>query len=381
MPSNFDIIVIGVGAMGAAACFQLASRGLRVLGIEQFDIPHDRGSSHGESRMIRSAYYEEPRYVPLLRRAYELWDELEALSGEKILYRAGGLYMGPPAGTLVKGAALSAAAHGLAHEKLTIEEQRRRWPQFVVPRDWGAIYETEAGFLLPETIIETYAQLARARGAEIHPREVVRAWRASDRECVATTDRGEYRAAILIFTGGAWTAKLVTDLGVKLHVTRQVLGWVAPHAPELFKLGALPAWAIDSLDGGVYYGFPTLPTSRGFKLAHHHPSDQAFDPDNPSREPRAEDEADFRPCLQQYIPRANGPVVQMRICMYTNSPDHNFIIDRHPQHANVTIACGFSGHGFKFASVIGEILADLAMAQSTRLPIEFLSLRRFTERQ
>jgi sarcosine oxidase len=378
MGNVFDIIVIGVGAMGAATCFQLASRGLRVLGIEQFDIPHDRGSSHGESRMIRSAYYEEPRYVPLLKRAYALWDELEAHSGEKILYRAGGLYMGPRQGMLVKGAALSAVAHGLAHEVLTIDEQRKRWPQFVVPEGWGAIYETEAGFLLPKKIIENYAQLARARGAEIHTREVVRAWRASDRECVVTTDRGEYRAAKLIFTGGAWTAKLVADLGVKLQVTRQVLGWVAPHAPELFKLGALPAWAIDSLDGGVYYGFPTLPTSRGFKLAHHHPSDQPFDPDNPSRTPRAEDEADFRPCLQQYIPQADGPVVQMRICMYTNSPDHNFIIDHHPAHENVRIACGFSGHGFKFASVMGEILADLAVTGSARPPIEFLSLNRFS---
>jgi sarcosine oxidase len=376
MSANFDIIVIGVGAMGASTCFHLASRGVRVLGIEQFDIPHDRGSSHGESRMIRSAYYEEPRYVPLLQRAYVLWDELEAQITQKILYRVGGLYMGPPAGTLVKGAALSVAAHGLAHEKLSVDELRKRWPQFVVPREWGAIYEAEAGFLLPEPIIQSYAQLAQARGAAIHTRETVRSWRANATGVSVRTERGEYHANHLIFTGGAWTSRLVADLGVPLQVTRQVLGWVAPLAPEPFRLGELPAWAIDSLDGGVYYGFPMMPHSPGFKLARHCPS-EPFDPDDPSREPRATDENDFRPCLRQHIPQADGPLAQMRVCMYTNSPDHNFIIDRHPQHANVHLACGFSGHGFKFASVIGEILADMSTTGSARVPVDFLSLRRF----
>lgn len=376
MVEHFDIIVIGVGAMGAATCFQLASRGVRVLGIEQFDVPNDRSSHHGESRMIRSAYYEEPRYVPLLKRAYELWDELEALTGEKILYRAGGLYMGPPDGTLVKGAALSAVAHALSHEKLTVDDVRKRWPQFEVPENWGAVYETEAGFLLPERIIERYAALARSHGATIRTRETVRNWRATNGDVSVTTDVGEYHADRLIFTGGAWTSKLIADLGVQLKVTRQVLGWVLPMQRELFELGRLPAWAIDSLDGGVYYGFPMLPASSGFKLAHHAPF-EPFDPDNLSREPRARDEVDFRPCLQHYIPQANGPLVQMRICMYTNSPDHNFIIDRHPRHENVHIACGFSGHGFKFASVIGEMMADLSTMGRAKLPIEFLSLRRF----
>lgn len=378
MGKSFDIIVIGVGAMGAPTCYQLASRGVRVLGIEQFDIPHDRGSHHGESRMIRSAYYEEPRYVPLLKRAYELWDELEAASGKKILYRVGGLYMGPPEGTLIKGAALSAAAHQLAHEKLSWRDLRQRYPQFVVPESWGAIFESEAGFLAPEEAVRTYAASAQARGAEIHTREILRSWNAGEKHVVVVTDWAEYHADRVIFTGGAWTAKLVSDLGVPLQVTRQVLGWVSPIRPELFQLGDFPAWAIDSLDGGVYYGFPMMPGRPGLKLAHHHPSGTVFDPDDPSREPRAEDENDFRQCLTKYIPAGNGPVEQMRICLYTNSPDHNFIIDRHPDHANVTIACGFSGHGFKFASVIGEILADLATTGSTKHAIDFLSLKRFS---
>ncbi len=377
MSNRFNIIVIGVGSMGAATCYQLAARGVRVLGIEQFDIPHDRGSHHGESRMIRSAYYEEPRYVPLLKRAYELWDELEAASGTKILYRVGGLYMGPPEGTLIKGAALSAAAHQLAHEKLSRRDLSKQYPQFVVPQSWGAIFETEAGFLLPEEVIRTYAELARARGAEIHSREVVRSWNAGEEGVKVVTDRAEYHAGRVIFTGGAWTTKLVSELGVPLQVSRQVLGWVLPIKPAFFQLGEFPAWAIDSLDGGVYYGFPLMPGRPGLKLAHHHPSGNVYDPDDPSRDPRAEDENDFRRCLAKYIPAGNGPVEQMRICLYTNSPDHNFIIDRHPNHENVTIACGFSGHGFKFASVIGEILADIATTDSTAHSVDFLSLKRF----
>ncbi|HTL30760.1 MAG TPA: N-methyl-L-tryptophan oxidase [Tepidisphaeraceae bacterium] len=377
MPNHFDIIVIGVGAMGASTCFHLASRGARVLGIEQFDIPHERGSHHGESRMIRTAYYEQPKYVPLLQRACTLWDELEEVSGRKLFYKVGGLYIGPPDGGLIYGSRKSAIAHSLDHRMLSRDDLRREFPQFVVPESWQAILEAAAGFLLPEKIVDSYAKLARERGAEIHTRETMRSWTADARSATVTTDRATYEADQLIFTGGAWTQKLLMDLEVPLQVTRQVLGWVQPKKPELFQIGRLPAWAIDSLDGGVYYGFPMTPESAGFKLAHHHPA-APFDPDNPAREPRAEDEDDFRPALQQYISDADGPLVAMRICMYTNTPDHNFIIDRHPHHLRVQIACGFSGHGFKFASVIGEILADRATIGESKLPIDFLALSRFS---
>jgi sarcosine oxidase len=192
------------------------------------------------------------------------------------------------------------------------------------------------------------------------------------------TSRGEYRADQLVFCGGPWTERLVRDLGVPLVVTRQVLGWVWPIEPALFELGTLPVWAIGRGDGSLYYGFPILPDggSVGFKIALHARGTPA-DPDRVAREVLPGDEETFRACLRQHIPRADGPLLAMRTCLYTNSPDGHFILDRHPRHPRVHLACGFSGHGFKFASVIGEVLADWCTAGRTDLPVEFLSLARF----
>jgi sarcosine oxidase len=208
----------------------------------------------------------------------------------------------------------------------------------------------------------------------------VQSWRSDANHVTVVTDRDEYQADQLIFTAGAWTAKLLTDLGTPLVVTRQVLGWVWPKKPELFELGRIPAWAIDSRDDGIYYGFPMISDVPGFKLAHHL-AGSLFDPDTPSREPRPEDEEDFRQAIRKHIPDADGPLVAMKICMYTNSKDKNFIIDHLPGHPRVQIACGFSGHGFKFASVIGEVLADRAEGRKTRVSVDFLSLGRQTLRE
>jgi len=376
MANTFDVIVIGVGAMGSAACYQLARRGVRVLGLEQFDIPHALGSSHGGSRMIRLAYYEHPDYVPLLRRSYQLWDELEADSGEKLLYRTGGLYMGPETGEIVGGALQSARQHGLAHQLLNRGEIRKSYPQFTIPEEWVAIYEPEAGFLIPEKVVATYANLAIRAGAELHGREAVTDWNASASGATVRTTRGEYHAGRLLFCGGPWTSKIVRDLGVELNVTRQVLAWVWPKKPDDFALGRLPVWAIDRLDGTIYYGFPMMNDIPGFKLAHHGPG-QTTDPDHVARDPQAGDEQTFRPALRQFIPQADGPVLSMKVCLYTNTPDHHFIVDRHPAHERVTIACGFSGHGFKFASAMGEALAELMLNGATSQPTNFLGLERF----
>jgi sarcosine oxidase len=372
---HFDIIVIGLGAMGSSTCHHLARRGVRVLGLEQFDIPHALGSSHGSSRMIRLAYYEHPDYVPLLRRAYELWDELEAQSGQKLLYRTGGLYMGPREGETVGGSLRSAREHQLPHELLEPDERRRRFPQFHLPEDWVALYEPDAGFLRPEQVIASYAGLALRSGAELHGREPVMEWKIDGKGFAVRTSRNEYHADQLIFCGGPWSGKLVRDLGVELRVTRQVLGWVWPKQPEQFALGRLPVWAIDHLDGSIHYGFPMMDDVPGFKLAHHSPG-VVTDPDKIEREPQPGDEETFRPILRQMIPSADGPLLSMKVCMYTNSPDGHFIIDRHPKYENVMVACGFSGHGFKFASVVGEILADSVTASGTNLPVPFLRLSR-----
>jgi sarcosine oxidase len=374
---HFSTIVVGVGAMGASACYHLAKRRASVLGLEQFDVPHAMGSSHGASRMIRLAYYEHPDYVPLLRRAYELWDELESLSGQKLLYRTGGLYMGPQDGEIVGGSLQSARQHGLQHQLLTRDELRRRYPQFQVPEEWVALYEPEAGFLKPELVISTYAEAALRAGAEIHGREPVLDWRADGSGIVVRTTQGEYAADKLVICGGAWSGKLLADLGIALKVTRQVIAWVWPRQPEQFALGTLPVWAIDHLDGTIHYGFPMISEVPGFKLGHHAPG-VVTDPDHVARDPLPNDEAAFRPVLTNMIPTADGPVLSMKVCLYTHSPDGHFIIDRHPSHDNVILACGFSGHGFKFASVVGEMLAELTCEGRTRLTARFLGRTRFT---
>jgi sarcosine oxidase len=374
---SYNVIVAGLGAMGSAACFHLASAGAKVLGLEQFGVVHDRGSSHGQSRMIRSAYYEEPRYVPLLREAYQLWDELSALSGRTLLHRTGGVFIGPAGNELVAGSLNAAQTHGLPHELLDRDQLAKRYPQFVVPDGWAAVVDPNAGFLTPEAVIATHAEWAMRRGAVIRAHEPILGWTADDAGVTVQTARGTYHAEQLIFTAGAWTSQLLKQWPVKLQVTRQVLGWVWPKSPDHFAYGRFPVWAIDGLgDGGIYYGFPMTGDLPGLKLAHHSIG-TPFDPDTPTRDTQPTDEDDFRPALRQYLPAADGPLIAMRVCMYTMSPDEHFIIDRHPDHDCVQVACGFSGHGFKFASVVGRMLSDRALGRLGDGRADFLRLRRF----
>lgn len=362
MHPSYDVIVIGLGAMGSSACLHLARRGLRVLGLERFDIPHALGSSHGYSRMIRMAYYEHPDYVPLLRRAYELWRELEADSQQTLLHETGGVYMGPPQGHVVRGAIEAARLHGLEHEVLSRGELSKRFPQFAVPDDFEAVFEPRAGFLVPEKVIAAQAELALRAGAELHGREEVLQWTASSTGATVHTTRGRYEAEHLLFCGGAWSGKLVADLGVHLVVTRQVLGWVWPRRPELFPLGGFPVWGIENADGSLAYGFPMMKDNPGLKVARHGRG-AVTDPDRVARDCTPADEAEVRDILSRYLPDGQGPLLSSRICLYTNSPDGHFILDRHPQHPRVTIACGFSGHGFKFTSVMGEVLAGMVLGE------------------
>lgn len=373
---EYDVIILGVGAMGSAAAYQLAGRGARVLGLEQFDIPHARGSSHGYSRMIRTAYFEHPDYVPLLRRAYELWRELEQVSGQTLLHLTGGLYLGRLKDPLISGSLGAAREHALAHEMLSREELRRRFGQFHVPDDFVGFFETNAGFLTPERVVAAYAEAALRRGADLRGHQRVLDWSRDGSGFVVRTREQTWHAARLIICAGAWSGKLVESLGVSLTVTRQVLGWVWPPRTDRFAYGTFPVWAMGHADGSLHYGFPMMPDNPGFKIAHHAPQ-AVVDPDAPRTEPQIADESSFRPFLQSVMPDADGPLLALRTCFYTNSPDHHFIIDRLPGCDGVTIACGFSGHGFKFASVIGEVLADLAMNGVTPLPVGFLGLARF----
>jgi len=378
-----DVIVIGVGTFGAAASDALARRGVSVLGLEQFTIPHNRGSHHGKSRMFRFAYYEHPNYVPLLQRAYAGWQELEQRSATRLYHDVGALYLGRREGELIAGSVEAARRHGLEHRELSAAELASEYPQFRLPRDHVGFLEAKAGFVLPELAVEVMAAQAAASGATILDRQQVLGWDASDGRVSVRTADALHEAKSLIVTAGAWTSRLIADLGVPLVVTRQVLGWVQPSRPDLFRGGdggssgsGFPCWAIGYEDGSLHYGFPMMESEETLKIALH-ARGRAVDPDRIHREVAPEEEASFRSVIDRFMPAAAGPTVKTCVCMYTNSPDSHFIIDKHPEHSNVVFGCGFSGHGFKFAPVIGEALADLAVGGATKLPIEFLSMRRF----
>lgn len=389
----YDVIVIGVGTMGAAACDVLARRGVKVLGIDQFSPPHDRGSHHGDTRMFRMAYYEHPDYVPLLKRSRELWLELNQWRSSRgdpepltCYHEVGGLYMGPADGELVAGSAQAAREHSLQHEVLSPQAIRERFPQFVLPTGYNGLYEPHAGFVMTGAIARMI-QRAELNGAVISRNERVLGWTVSPDGVSVRTEFATSRAKSLIVTSGAWTSRLVGDLGIELVVTRQVLGWVQLHHRvqhiRTFEAGGpdrpwFPCWAIDNCNGSLHYGFPVLYRDKEccLKMAKH-VRGRAADPDALDREVTPEDEAEFRSVIGRHLPGADGPTSRTEVCMYTNSPDSHFIIDRVPGQSRVVVACGFSGHGFKFAPMIGEAVADLAMYGKSELPIEFLGLSRF----
>ncbi len=380
---RYDAIVVGVGSMGSATCLHLARRGARVLGLEQFGLPHAHGSHHGYTRMIRLAYHENPHYVTLVRRAFDLWQELERHSGQKLMHVTGGLYMGTPDCSLVAGSLAAARQHGLAHEMLDHDTLAQRYPCFNLPDRHVAFYESLAGLLLPQDCVAAMADQAMRRGARIHGHEPVLDWSCDDRGVTARTARATYQADTLIFCGGAWSGRLLGQIGVSLSVTRQVMGWTWPADPDQFALGRFPTWAIDpdaDQYEGLYYGFPMLAVNPGFKIAAHIPA-TPVDPTTFVHDAQASDEDVFRPALRRLVPDADGPLLSIQTCLYTNSPDGHFIIDRHPNHPRVLMACGFSGHGFKFAAVVGEALADMAVEGETELPIGFLGLSRFNEQR
>ena len=355
-----------------------------MLGLEQFEIPHTRGSSHGESRLIRLAYYEHPDYVPLLKRAYALWRELERETAAALLHVTGGVYLAPAGHELVEGSLRSAKTHGLPHELWTPAELRRRYPQFELPADHAVFYEPEAGFLLPESAVTAHAELARRHGADLHTQEPALDWKAVTGGLEVRTEKGVYRGRNLVITAGAWCGGLLPILQDKIRVTRQVMLWFAPRQPEAFELARFPCWCAASPRGGLVYGPPMLPAGagkagskkpRGLKVSHHFPGIQTTT-DTVHRDPLPGDEDAVREILRTHLPAADGEPVRHCVCLYSNSPDQHFVIDRYPAHANVFFAAGFSGHGFKFSSVIGEILADLATQGRTAHPIDFLCLSR-----
>ena len=372
--STYDVAIVGLGAMGSAAAYHLAKRGKRVLGLDRYSPPHDLGSSHGQTRIIREAYFEDPSYVPIVRRAHELWRELQEVSGRDLLLQTGGLMIGRPEGDLVKGSETSARLHGLPYEMLSNSELVKRYPGFRPADDMVAIWDPMAGILFPEACIEAHLSLAREGGADLRFDEPVINWRAEGDGVEVNTANARYRADRLIISAGAWLTSLTPDLGLPIEVERQVLFWFEPRAnPELFKAGACPIFVFDYDGEHHLYGFPDM--GEGVKAALMHLGEPS-DAETLRRDVDDRDEQAIRTQLNRFLPDAAGERLDAQVCMFTNTPDRHFLIDFHPLYSQVVIASPCSGHGFKFASAIGEILADLVEGGETRHDISLFGVDR-----
>ncbi len=378
MTNAFNTIVIGTGSMGSATCYYLAKRGQKVLGIDQFEPPHERGSHGGQSRIIRKAYFEHADYVPLLERAYENWRSLEMETGTELFYRTGIVYFGKPDNANIVGIRNSAVLHNIHIENLSYADYGRKYPAFDVPADFDAIFEPDAGFVTPEAAISTYIRGSEKLGAVILRNTPVLKWSLEGNRVKVVTEKNIFTADKLVITAGAWASQVLPQLKVKLEVTRQLLAWVEPQNSQDFLPGNFPCWFVEDPELGTFYGFPYLAGDNGpvgLKLAHHFPGVPSSPEEINDPLPAVEKEK-LRHFLLKYIPTVGDNIIHTRQCLYTNSPDGHFIIDHLPDYRErVTIACGFSGHGFKFVPVVGEVLADLAMTGTTAFPIDFLKLK------
>lgn len=362
----YDLAIVGLGAMGSMAAWQATRRGMRVIGFDRFRPPHANGSSTGHSRIIREAYSEQRYYVPLVQEAYRLWEELERESGRSIYLRTGGLMLGPRDGAVATGAVASMEAFGLEAEVLTGAQIRHRFPAFEVGDDTLGLYEPRAGSLTPEVGIEAALRVAEHRGAVLHYDTPVEGWESGSSVEVGTAT-GRYRADRLILSAGPWMAGDLTALDLPLTVKRQVLFWLEPSGGrEPFQPPRFPVFLWEWEQGRTFYGFPDQ--GRGVKIAIHHEG-TAADPDSIDRTVWPDEADELLDILSSTIPSARGPVIDSAVCMYTNTPDEDFILDRHPADDRVLVASPCSGHGFKFAPTIGEILVDLATEGGSRFDL------------
>ena len=375
----FDVIVVGLGGMGSAAVHRLAGRGVRVLGLEKFGPAHDRGASHGGSRVTRQSYFESPDYVPLLLRAYELYDALARDSGTDVITRTGGVMVGRPESLTVSGSRLSAERWGLAHEMLDAAALRRRFPTLSPRPDEVALYEAEAGFVRPEATVSAQLTLAARAGAELHFDEPMTGWAPAPGGVRVTTASGSYTAGQLVVTPGPWAPQLLADLGVPFTIERQVQYWfqpvggVAPFRPERH-----PVYIWEDADGRQIYGFPAIDGPDGGAKVAFFRGGVPTTPETVDREVHDDEIRAMADRARRHLPDLPGTFLRAKTCLYSNTPDEHFVIARHPAHEAVTVACGFSGHGFKFVPVVGEILADLATTGTTEHPIDLFHPRRLT---
>lgn len=356
--SSYDVIVVGLGAMGAAAAYACAQRGWRTLGLEQFDLGHALGSSHGHSRIIREVYYEHPAYVPMAQEAFRRWEALEQTTNEKLLTRCRCANIGTPSSEIIQGVSRAVKEHGLPAERWSVEDIRRNCPAFNPSDDMCAIVEERAGWLAVEQCVLSMQAEARRYGAVLQSNEPLICWSASENEVSVTTSKGKYHAAKLVLTAGPWATMQLPHL--PLTVMRQMQLWFSPPTVNEgnYRSDRFPIFIMDT-PLGDFYGIP-LEAGPGVKLAQHYGAPEQRSPEQIDRAYQHGEDVSVRQFMQRYIPGlANAPLAATSVCIYTLTPDRHFVIDTHPEHKNVAIACGFSGHGFKFAPVVGEMLADL----------------------
>jgi sarcosine oxidase len=376
MVQTFDAIVIGVGGFGSSALYHLADRGQRVLGLEQFGVAHALGSSHGETRIIRQAYFEHVNYVPLLQRAYALWDQMSDFIGKTLFHRCGLMITGPADSEVVAGTLRAAQQYHLPVEEVALENAAQRFPCYRFLENSRVLFERNAGFLDVEDCVAGHIRMATARSAVLRTQERVLNYTIEGDSVRVETDREIYSAGQLIVTAGPWASRILGDLGVPLRVLRKPQFWFPAAEPHFQRAIGNPAFFFDT-SAGQFYGFPALGSDL-IKVAEHTGGDLVEDPTQVDREFHPQDLERLVPFLTAHLPQAVPRPRRHSVCMYTVSPDQHFIIDRHPQQPQVTFGAGFSGHGFKFTTVIGEALAELALEGKSRQPIEFLNLSRFS---
>ncbi len=375
---KFDVIVVGCGAHGSSTSYYLASRGLKTLTLERFALNHSNGSSHGKTRIIRTAYAEHPLYVPLVRKALELWFELQELSGEGVIRLTGGLQVGPPEGSLIRGVMASAKEHGIRCEMMTPREIKDRFPVFSLAEDQTGVFEKIAGILFPELCIKAYVELAQERGSIFHFSEPLIKWtHGRNGDFVVTTEKEQYAATSVVFTAGSWLSSLVSDLELPLTIERQTVFWMrAKETTNLLSVEKMPIFIFEEglSTSSLFYGTPDV--GDGIKVGRHHGGSIADSPEQIVRQVTMRDEAPIRHFLEKRIPIANGDVVSSTTCIYTNTPDRNFIVATHPKYNNLWIVSACSGHGFKFASVLGKTVAQDILGERSELDLSPFKLKR-----
>jgi sarcosine oxidase len=374
---RYNAIVLGLGAMGSATLCQLALRGWRVLGLDQFSQGHSLGSSHGDSRIIRETYFEHPLYVPLVRRAHELWRELEERSGTALMTINGGLMIGPPDGVVVSGTLRSAAQHSLPYEVLSPEATRERFPAFRLADGLVAVLDPRAGYLDPEGCNRAHIDAAREAGAEARFDEPVQEWKPDGEGVRVRTPIGNYLADHLVIAGGAWSTELLQELQLPLTIERQTVFWLEPDVDaEQYNRAQFPIYAYEYKPGSICYGFPRL--SRGVKASVMHDGELSEHPDEVRRSIEESEAEPLRNALRPVLPSlAKAAVRESSVCIFTNTPDRDFIVDFHPDHPQVLVSSACSGHGFKFASALGEVHADLLITGRSRFDLAPFRLDRW----